>query len=226
MLLTLINAKAYFLVPIYPVLYAGGALLIEPAMTTPRWRWVRLAYPTALAVSGLLFAPLAMPVLPPATYAHSYGSLSFLGNGGAGQRNAGVFPQYLGDRFGWDTLAATVAGVYQHLPATQQQKACIFTANYGEASGLDQYRARYNLPRVISGHNNFSLWGPGTCDGQVIITVGLTPQDVQQSYAAVQTATTNQCDYCMDDEFGAPILVATQPRYAIQDLWGRVRHFN
>ena len=225
-LLTLINAKAYFLVPLYPVLYAGGAILIARAVQTPRWRWVRVAYPTALLASALLFAPLAMPVLPPATYAHTYGALTFLGNGGAGQQNAGVFPQYLGDRFGWDTLAATVSKVYQHLPGQDQQSACVFTANYGEASALDLYHARYFLPPIISGHNNFYLWGPGTCSGAVIITVGLSQQEVAQSYGDVQFAVANGCEYCMASEEGAPILIARQPRYPIRELWQRVKHFD
>nr|MBA2677374.1 hypothetical protein [Ktedonobacteraceae bacterium] len=224
--LTLINAKAYFLVPIYPVLYAGGAFLIERGVATARWRWVRLAYPVALGVSGLFFVPLAMPALPPAAYAHSYGTLSFLGNSGAGQNNAGVFPQYLGDRFGWDTLAATVADVYRSLPPDQQRTACIFAQNYGEASALDFYRARFPLPPVISGHNNFFLWGPGSCDGSVIITVGLAPQEVQQSFAAVQLAATNQCHYCMSGEYGVPIIVATQPLHRLKDQWPGVKHFD
>ena len=111
-LFTVMNAKSYFLAPAYPMLYAGGALVIEQAIQRRGWAWVRPSYVAALVISGLFFAPVAMPLLPPATYVSHYAFLTSTGNGGAGQQTAAQFPQYLGDRFGWDTMTATVAGVY------------------------------------------------------------------------------------------------------------------
>jgi hypothetical protein len=43
-------------------------------------------------VSGLLLAPLAMPILPPATFAATYGFLSGTGNAAAGQDAQGIYP--------------------------------------------------------------------------------------------------------------------------------------
>ncbi|HEV2461554.1 MAG TPA: glycosyltransferase family 39 protein, partial [Ktedonobacterales bacterium] len=67
-LLTLINAKSYFLAPAYSMLYAGGAVAVERAAWVARRAWVKPAYVVALALSGLFLAPLAMPLLPPAAY--------------------------------------------------------------------------------------------------------------------------------------------------------------
>ena len=92
-----------------------------------------------LVFSGILLAPLAMPVLPPASFVHDYGFLTGQGNASAGQQNQGAFPQYLGDRFGWTHMAATVAHVYQSLPPAERAQACIFTSNYGEAGALQLY---------------------------------------------------------------------------------------
>jgi hypothetical protein len=225
-LLTLIHAKPYFLSPAYPMLFAGGALVVERAVQQARWRWVTPVYVPALALSGLLLAPLAMPVLPPAAFVAHYGFLSGTGNAGAGQRGVAAFPQYLGDRFGWDTMAKTVASVYQALPASERAQACVFTDNYGEASALQLYSARYHLPPVISGHNNYYLWGPGSCTGQVVITVGLTQGDNLQSFDSVVLATTNTCAYCMPDESGAPIYVCTHPKGSVHAVWQRVKHYN
>ena len=58
----------------------------------------------------------------------------------------GVFPQYLGDRFGWPEMAATLSRAYHQLPAAEQAQTCIFTVNYGEAAALNFYAKKYEPP--------------------------------------------------------------------------------
>jgi hypothetical protein len=226
-LFTLIHAKPYFLGPIYPMLYAAGALQLERAAArrNPVRRGRILAgYTVAMVLSGLLLAPLAMPILPPATFAHSYSALSGVGNGGAGQGNTGAFPQYLADRFGWPSMAATVQRVYDGLPADERARACIYTVNYGEASALAFLGPQYHLPPALSGHNNFYFWGPQGCSGAVLITVGYAPSDMEPFYAGVRQAATNFCQYCVaSDENDIPILVCTQPRMPFATIWQRLK---
>jgi len=165
-------------------------------------------------------------LLPPAGFVSNYGFLTGTGNNGAGQKTAGSFPQYLGDRFGWETMSATVAKVYAGLPAEQRARACVFTVNYGEASALNFFAARYHLPPAISGHNNYYLWGPGSCTGDVIITVGLSQGEDAMSFDSVVQAATVTCDYCMDEENNIPVYVCTQPKAGLSQLWARVKHYN
>ncbi len=225
-LFTLINAKSYFLAPAYPMIYAGGALGIEQLARRANRGWAAPATMAAMALSGAFFAPLAMPLLPPASFVSHYGFLTGAGNGSAGQQNAGQFPQYLGDRFGWNTMTATIAHVYDGLPPAQRAQACIFTSNYGEASALILLGAKDHLPPVISGHNNFYLWGPGTCGGAVIITVGQSQSDDLQSYASVTQVATITCSYCMASEDDLPVYLCTHPKFSVRDLWRQVKHFN
>ncbi|HUY76380.1 MAG TPA: glycosyltransferase family 39 protein [Ktedonobacterales bacterium] len=223
-LFTIINAKSYFLAPIYPVLFAGGAVGLE-RWSQQRRQWVRPAYASLVLLFGLLLAPLTMPILPPATYAQTYGNVSFIGNSGAGQSNAGVFPQYLGDRFGWDTMTATVAQVYDALPASEQAQACIFTQNYGEASALQMLGTADHLPPVISGSNNYYLWGPGKCNGAVLITVGMAYSDMVKSYSSVKQVATITCHYCQASENDTPVFVCTHPKGSVRDAWPSVKNF-
>jgi 4-amino-4-deoxy-L-arabinose transferase-like glycosyltransferase len=222
----LLHVKPYFLAPAYAMLFAGGAVTFERSNLARVRSWTRPAYVAALVLVGLLLAPLAMPLLPPSAYASSYGSLSFLGNSGAGQKTQGVFPQYLGDRFGWDTMAASVARAYASLPADQRAQACVFVSNYGEAAGLEFYQSRYHLPPIISGHNNYYFWGPGACTGKVVLTVGLSQGDVQQLFASVAQVGFVQCQYCIALENDLPIYLATQPRLPLGQLWSRAKHFS
>jgi hypothetical protein len=225
-----ISFKSYFLAPAYPPLFAGGAIVFEQA--AQRRRWVKPVYVPILILSGLLLASLAMPVLPPSAFIAGYGWLSGAGGVDPGQNSQGRFPQYLGDRFGWDTMTATVARVYDALPVDQRAQACILTTNYGEAGALQFLGTKDHLPPVISGHNNYFLWGQGSCTGNVLIVVDETQNDsldahnLGQSYASVRLAATNDCQYCQPEEFQASIFVCTQPLGSLQGKWQALKHYN
>ena len=227
--MTLIDAKPYYLLPIYPMIFAAGALYIEKSSLSKigisRWFGSR-PYIACLVVSAILFAPLLMPILPPAAYVNSYGALSGLGNSGAGQQNGGPMPQYLGDRFGWDSMVSIVAEAYNNLPSQYKEEACIFTSNYGEASAINFLGADYGLPKAISGHNNYYIWGPGSCNGQVILTIGLSLSDDLKSYHNVTQVSTITCTYCMNNENDLPLYLCTNPIAPPTLLWPEVKHYN
>jgi Dolichyl-phosphate-mannose-protein mannosyltransferase len=221
---TLLGAKAYFLAPAYPMLFAGGAIVVERAGGRAG-KLIRWVYVGALLISGLLLAPLAMPVLPPAAFVGSYGFMSGTGDAAAGQRVQGAFPQYLGDRFGWETMTQTVANAYDDLPAAEISQACIFTSNYGEASALNFLGDHYDLPPAISGHNNYYLWGPGRCTGEVMITIGVPRGYVEQVYTDVEKTATVTCRYCMPEESDVPVYVARIPKVPMRELWPQTKHY-
>ncbi len=213
-LLTLLRTKPYFLAPAYPILFAAGAVVFERVQLRPWLAWIRPAYVTLLVFVGLLLAPDVMPILPPSTTVHTYGALE----------------QVLADRLGWDTLTDTVEQVYNDLPPVQRAQTCVLASNYGEAGALSQLAAPGELPPIISGHNNYSLWGPGTCTGQVLIVVGFTPSDLQEAstyYTHIVLVATQECSYCVSFERSVPIYVlsgATRPIFP--QLWSSLKHFD
>jgi hypothetical protein len=101
-------------------------------------------------------------------------------------------------------------------PSLQQSSnpksgACIFTSNYGEASAINFRGASYDLPKAISGHNNYYIWGPSSCNGQVILTIGLSLLDDLKSYHNVTQVGIVTCVYCMNDENNLPVYLCTNP---------------
>jgi len=217
---TLTNGKPYFIMGAYPFVFAGGAVLLE------KRRWIWPSYLTGIILVGALLAPVYAPVFPPKTFVTYYGGLTGAANGASAQQNAGAFPQYLGDRFGWDSMVATVAQVYNSLPTQEQAQACILTENYGEASALIFLGKSDNLPPVISGHNNYYLWGPGTCTGAVLIIIGYSPSQFQNSFRNITIAGNITCTYCMPSEDNLPVIVSTGLNASTQSVWPSLKHFN
>lgn len=187
-----LHAKDYYLAPIYPMLFAAGGVAWErrfahrDAVAKDRI----LGFPileSVLLVTGLIVLPLASPVLPPQTWAR-YTHALHLQPGTTENARTSILPQFFADRFGWTELASDVVSAYRALPPQERQHVCIIANNYGEAASLEFLGKRLepNLPPVISGHNNYWLWGMRGCTGDTLIAVVHdTPAELATKYASV-----------------------------------------
>lgn len=215
--MTALDMKPYYLAPIYPMLYAGGAIMIERSSVSrkgmSRWFGSR-PYLACLVAVAILLAPIAMPILSPPALITSYGS---------GDYQISPLP----DRYGWSGMVSNLSGAYDTLPGSLKSQACIFTSNYGEASAVNFLGKGLGLPQAISGHNNYYVWGPGSCTGQVIITIGVSLSTVQQAYRNVTILTTLDCQYCISYERVLPVYLCTDPSFtSLASLWSGVRHYD
>ena len=221
-LLYILHGKAYYLTPVYPVLLAGGALVFERWLTRPAYRWGMAG---VLVAAGVLTAPVALPVLAPAT-AVSYGrALGLTPQGIATERRAqSVLPQYFADMFGWHEMAEKVSAIYNSLPPDQRARAVFFGRNYGEAAAIDVYGPALHGPPAISGHNNYYLWGPRGADGSVMIVVGGNPLQYAGDYESVERAGELDNSYAMPYETNVPIYVLRGRRTPF--VWTALRHYD
>jgi hypothetical protein len=48
----------------------------------------------------------------------------------------------------------------------------IFAQDYGQAGAIDFLGRKYGLPRSLSGHQTWFLWGPGSYSGDCMIVLG------------------------------------------------------
>lgn len=217
------HGKANYLMPIYPMLFAGGALFWE-ALLKPLWaRGVALALAGSM---GVMLAPLALPVLPEETYVQ-YAAFFGIGSGATAGENLkqGVLPQHFADMHGWPQMAAAVAKAYHALPPAERAHAVFFGGNYGEAAAIDVFGPALGLPPAISGHNNYWLWGPRGADGSVIIEIGGSREDRLKNFRSVEEAGRITTPYAMPYETGQPIWVQRGLKQPIAEVWPRVKHF-
>jgi hypothetical protein len=82
------------------------------------------------------------------------------------------------------------------------------------------------LPPAISGHNNYWLWGPGDCTGEVLLVIGGERADIESLFASVAAGGVFDCVDCMPYEDGQTIWIARGLRVPIDGAWPGVRHYN
>jgi hypothetical protein len=190
------HAKDYYVAPIYPVLFAAGAVAFG-ALT---WRsWPPIAY---TAILGILLciatAPVMLTMLPPAQYVAFIAHIP--GTHVESEKFTSPLPQYLSDRFGWPQMVEGFAERYNALPPDVRAHTAIFCGNYGEASAVNILGPKYGLPTAISGHQNYFYWGWNGYSGESVLTLGNDPKDYTDSYAEVIDLGPFDAPWIMDHE--------------------------
>jgi 4-amino-4-deoxy-L-arabinose transferase-like glycosyltransferase len=219
------DGKFYYLAPAYPMLFAAGAVMMERFAKRRRWGWLKPSYATVVAIAGAAAAPfVAVPALPVETVAKTTGAWGNLGIE-AEAREAAPLPLNFADRFGWENMTAVVAGVYQGLPSEERAQACILTGNYGEAGAIGLYGNEYGLPKAISGHNNYYIWGPGGCTGEPVIAVNVPLDRLEAVFNDVQRVDTVNCEYCMPDENNLPVYIVRKPKMSLEEAWPEFKYY-
>jgi len=219
-----LKAKTYYLAPAYPMLLAAGALVIETFIRERQWNWLKPATVGLLLAGGAITAPFAMPVLPVETYI-KYQSFLGIEPPKTERHKFGKLPQGYADMFGWENMVAIVAKVYNSLSSEERAKCAIFTSNYGEAGAIDFFGKKYGLPKAISGHNNYWLWGPGNHTGEIVITVGESLEDVKKTFDQVELGATVVSEYAMPYESDLPVYICRKPKVSLPEVWPRVKGY-
>ena len=224
-LMILLKAKNYYLAPVYPMLFAAGGVFWENLLAGFRFGKIgRIAFPTLLIIGGLIFLPLAMPILPIENFI-AYQNALGLAPPRTEVGHQGVLPQHFGDMFGWEEMTAKTAEVFQSLPPEEREKAAIFTGNYGEAGAIDLFGKRYNLPKAISGHQSYYLWGHRNYDGSVIIILGDEKEDAEKVCESVEEKTRVGDPLAMKEE-NFNILICRGLKEPLSKFWKKVKHWN
>jgi Dolichyl-phosphate-mannose-protein mannosyltransferase len=215
-----LHGKSYYALPIYPVLMASGGVALEQLFFgVQRRRWLAWAYCALIVIAGLITLPFGVPLLPVDTFIR-YSEILPYARGVKTERDATVaLPQLYGDMFGWDNMAASVARVYHGLPPQEQSGCAILAGNYGEAGAIDYYGPALELPKAISGHNNYFLWGPRNYSGECVIVFGENADRYARLFEEARLVATITDEHAMPSEQGVHIYVCRKPSAPLAILW-------
>ena len=221
------HSKAEYLSPAYSLLFAGGGVWIESLIAGRSLNWLKPVVIGILLLSGIVLSPFAMPVLPVETYIQ-YSEAMGIAPSTAEGKTLERLPQFYADMFGWEKLASTVSLIYGELPPEDKAHCAVYAQNYGEAGAIDFYRKYFDLPCVLSGHNNYYLWGPGTiqADSAVVIVIGGRREDHLRVFDSVEVVGMTNCEYCMPYENHRPIYLCRKLKVPIEEIWPRNKNYS
>jgi hypothetical protein len=219
----ILHGKIYYLAPAYVILLAAGSVWIELRLVPRLGAWLKPVIPVPLLIGGVIAAPLAMPMLPvEATVRYTrFWDVQAIHVENVPQSE---LPQLFGDMFGWQEQVRAVAGVYRALPESERTQAVVLAYNYGEASAINYFGPKLGLPRAISGHNQFGLWGPGAMTGQVAVAIGFTERQLRQFYDEVTPKASVSPEYAMPEESRLTIFVCRRPKRSLQESWSEWKY--
>ena len=216
--LVLTRGKNYYVAPVYPMLFAAGGVAFTQWM---RSAWLRGAYAALLAVSGLILAPFALPLLRPETFLR-YEHALHMSTPKAENQRTGPLPQIFADEFGWEDMVRKTAAVYWSLPPAERAHTAIFANDWGEAAAVDYFGPKYGLPRAISNHNSYWFWGPRDTDGSIVIVLGSDGTGDRRHFDSVVAAGQVDNPWSREDEHFT-LWLCRGLKWNLQSVWPRLK---
>jgi hypothetical protein len=220
-----LKAKNYYVAPVYPILFAAGAIGLERMAQGRRiGTWVRSIYVALVIVVGALLMPFSVPLLSPEGYLRYQKTLGFQPSEFEHQQN-GPLPQWFADEFGWQEMVEKVARVYNSLSPEERARTAIFSNGWGDAAAVDFYGPRYGLPQAISRHNSYWIWGPRNYDGSIMIILGSDGRGDRAHFQSVQAVGRVEHPFSRRDEY-FDIYLCRGLKMNLQDAWPKLKHFD
>lgn len=220
----ILHGKMYYVAPVYPMMFAAGAVWIESVTERKLWIWVNPTLALAMTAVCGLYAPTILPILSvPAflAYEHTTG----IEQQKFEHMQQGVLPQLYADMFGWEEIAQRVAVYYHTLSPEEQRKTAIFANNYGDGGAIDFFGPKYGLPKAIGGHQNYWIWGPREYTGESLIVLGDGDERNMQTKCASYSFIGNTKHPLSRTDEWMPIYHCRGFKWNLQTIWPELKHW-
>jgi hypothetical protein len=184
--LFVLHGKNYYLAPVYPMLLAAGAVVIDYAFERRSTAWLKPAIAIVLLASGARLAPVTVPMLSPEHFIAYAKTLPFKLPVMEHEHERAALPQWYADQFGWQEIVDETALAWNQIPPAERADCAIFAQDYGQAGAIDFLGRRDGLPPALSGHQTYFLWGPRGYSGKCMIVLGERKEVLETYFDAVQ----------------------------------------
>jgi hypothetical protein len=236
----ILHGKNYYLSPIYPMLLAAGAVIIESAIdgkriakegdgsgSHSRLAWLKPVIAVILLATGAHLAPVSVPILSPdhfLAYAkHLPMKLPVMEHSHA----RAALPQWYADQFGWEEIVSETAVAWNRLsPDERKDEACgIFAQDYGQAGAIDFLGRKYGLPHSLSGHQTWFLWGPRGYSGNCMIVLDDSRKRLEELWSSVEyVGDSADNPYALEKEI--PVWICRGPKFGtLAQLWPSLKRW-
>ncbi len=195
-----LHGKSYYLAPVYPMLLAAGAVVIEGAIDgrasartdvpAQSWRrrlqWLKPVIVVVLLANGVYLSPIVIPILSPDHFLAYTKYLPFKLPVMEHSHARAALPQWYADQFGWQEIVDETAVAWNRLAPDERKDCGIFAQDYGQAGAIDFLGRRYGLPASLSGHQTWFLWGPRGYSGNCLIVLGDRRERLEELFNQVE----------------------------------------
>lgn len=215
-LFLLAKGRGYYMAAGYPMLYAGGTVLLAAWITRLKRTWRTVAGVigwSALGANIALFSALFLPIAP----ANSPWWHWMAENNGD-----------VKEEIGWQELVEAVARIRDELPAEDRARLGILAGNYGEAGALNLYGPALGLPTAICPVNSFWARGYGDPPPEVLIVLGASREDLEDKFDSCELVghITNREGISNEETRDHPdIFLCRRLRGDWPTVWAKARRF-
>ena len=236
-----LHGKNYYLAPIYPMLLAAGAVVIESAIEgrkidgpetasleagRHRRAWLKPAIVILLLAAGAHLAPVVVPVLSPDKFIAYMKYLPMKLPVMEHSHARAVLPQWYSDQFGWEEIVAETGKAYNQLSPAERTGCGIFAQDYGQAGAIDFYGPRYGLPPALSGHQTYWLWGPRGYSGNCLIVLDDTRERLEELFDSVEfVGISADNPYALEQRI--PVFICRGAKFGTLDkVWPKLKRWS
>ncbi|WP_338467181.1 glycosyltransferase family 39 protein [Novosphingobium sp. ZN18A2] len=217
------HGKDYYLAPLYPTLFAIGAVALAPMVRGAIGKAVAGLLVTAGVAVSALAAPVALPVLSPSALAAYMQRTGIAPQQQERSFRGTVLPQVFADQVGWHDFTHQVEAAWNRIPPADRAATGIKVDNYGEASALDLYG--HGLPPALSGHNQFYLWGLQGQHPVNLLVVQHNPEDLKPYCRQMTVLGKTYSKWAMAHENGKVIAFCKGVTPPIGKLWPKLKMY-
>ena len=128
-------------------------------------------------------------------------------------------PQHIADRFGWEEMARDVARVYHEARDTSAGTIGIAAGDWGEASALHVYGAKFGLPEPISTDGWYYFESLQRNDfRERYVVIGSSPAQLRSLFEHVEQKAVFTHRYCRPNENNNAIFLCSHPRVDLRTI--------
>jgi hypothetical protein len=232
----ILHGKNYYLAPVYPMLLAAGAVVIDSAIdgkakdgaagkSRSRRAWLKPVIAVILLADGAHLAPVTVPILSPdgfLAYArHLPMKLPVMEH----DHTRAALPQWYSDQFGWEEIVDEAAVAWNRIPIEERKDCGIFGQDYGQAGAIDFLGRKYGLPSSLSGHQTWWLWGPRGYSGNCMIVLGDRRQRLEELWDRVEyVGESADNPYALEKQIS--VYICRGPKFGtLAQLWPEIKRW-
>jgi 4-amino-4-deoxy-L-arabinose transferase-like glycosyltransferase len=220
LLLLVPGSRTYYMAPALPIAFAGGAVGLEALA-----RRFRAAWPVPAAIAALLIsAPstllLSLPLLPAGPYLALQNALG-IAIPSEDRGGSASLPIHLALRLHGPAVVDAVERALVTLSPEERPRAAVLASDFGSAAAVNWFGPARGLPRAISYHNSYWMWGPGDASGDplVVLIDRRFAENLGKGFESWERVAEIDCPRCMPFLTNMSVYVCRRPRWPLAQMW-------